>query len=348
MVCRPPWRAQPQPVCVHGFPLVDRPWSRQTRFSSPGCDPGQGALKGQLWERGEGRRRPQRPETKAPCPQPCRLLGAPRVMSTLGSRDRLCAPQTGLVRVGVRSPAWEPDSLVQSLSPLLGHLDVLGSWCETRCAFISTLPICKMGPQELLPPTKSHVPRNGTCWHLRHTCQHHCPFTPMWGPPSRLLCSAGESTQGAGEHGPGGAHTSGPELSCWLPLGAQACCWDTQRDTQRTSRERSWMLALQFCARSSELRPKTLHTPPGHCRHFLSSPQTALLGCHLEPFLTVPCHSICPLGSQVGVPSTPSLPSVPSWLHGLPTPQPGKEVNNIHDLSPEIERKPPAWRGQES
>lgn len=165
-------------VCVHGFPLVDWLWSRQTRFS-PGYDPGQRALTGQLWERGEGRRRPQRPERG--CPQPCCLLGAPQVMSTLGSRDRLCAPQTGLVRVGVWSPAWEPDSLVQSLSPLLGHLDILGFWCETCCAFISTLPICKMGPQ-LLPPTESRVPRNGTCWHLRHTCQHQCPSTPVWGP----------------------------------------------------------------------------------------------------------------------------------------------------------------------
>lgn len=172
-------------VCVHGSPLVDWLWRRQTRFSSPCYDPGQGALTGQLWERGEGRRRPQRPERG--CPQPCRLLGAPQVMSTLGSRDRLCAPQTGLVTVGVRSPAREPDSLVQSLSPLLGHLDILGSWCETRCAFISTLPICKMGPQELLPPTKSRVPRNSTCWHLCHTCQHQCPSTPVWGSPAGCL-----------------------------------------------------------------------------------------------------------------------------------------------------------------
>lgn len=131
---------------MHGFPLVDWLWSRQTRFSSPGCDPGQGALTGQLWERGRG-------------------AAGPR---------------------GLRE-AREPDSLVQSLSPLLGHLDILGSWCEIRCAFISTLPICKMGLQELLPPTKSHVPRNGTCWHLGHTCQHQCPSTPVWGSPAGCL-----------------------------------------------------------------------------------------------------------------------------------------------------------------
>lgn len=96
-----------------------------------------------------------------------------------------------------------------------------------------------------------------------------------------------------------------------------------------------WVLGQVLCPealRFFTLSPQTVGTS---CPLPAGLPQTVLLSSSSLP----PRHPIHPLGFQVGVPSTPPPPSVPSWPCGLPIPHPGKWANNIHHLSPEVRRE---------
>lgn len=212
-----PLRAQASFLRVHGcvgFPRFDR--GAAGTLPLCGLTLGEG-LRGATAGGGrqgsrEGAAGPQRPR------RPSAQLCASGVMSTLGHREWLSAPQRALVKVGIWGPAQEPDSLEQVLTPPLGDLAIPGSQCEPAVLPFPRSPSVTWGHRNC------DLPRNRVSLEMV--------------PVVILVIPAGVSASPADSGGPWhqvrllrgqGSRLWPAELSCWSLLGARVHCWDTQR-----------------------------------------------------------------------------------------------------------------------